>query len=298
MAHEVAETGKRWLITGAGTGLGHALAMACLARGDRVAGFIRNPAGRATFAALAAGRSFAFSADVSDADAVHAAVEQAQGCLGGLDVVVNNAGQLLETTVEEATPSHVRALFAVNFQGPLNVIQAALPGMRARGAGRIINISSGGGIVGLAALGIYCASKFALEGLSEALSVEVAPFGIKVTIVEPGSFRTNLLAGSTTRIPTQIPDYEESCGAWRRTLAGMSGREPNDPARAAAALLALADMPDPPLRAPLGKDAFGMVDGKLDQVRRDIEPWRPFGEDMAFADARWYAPPPGQSQTS
>jgi len=291
-------TPTKWLITGAGTGLGRALAEAALQRGDLVAALIRKQAARESLMALAPGRALAIDADVTDAACVAEAVQAAHAHMGGIDVLVNNAGQVLETTIEEADPGQVRRLFDVNFQGPINLIQAVLPAMRAKGAGRIVNISSGGGMVGLPAIGIYCASKFALEGLSEALAGEVAPFGIKVTIVEPGSFRTNLLIGSITNVPTRIPAYEESCGAWRRTLASMAGREPNDPARGAQALLLLADSPNPPLRLPLGKDAFAMVDGKLDQVRRDIEPWRAIGQDTAFSGAAWYTPPPGQSQLS
>jgi NAD(P)-dependent dehydrogenase (short-subunit alcohol dehydrogenase family) len=291
-------TPTKWLITGAGTGLGRALAAAALRRGDLVAALVRKQAARDSLMAMAPGRCFAIAADVTDAAGVAEAVQAAQRDMGGIDVLVNNAGQVLETTVEEADAAQIRALFDVNFQGPINLIQAVLPGMRARGAGRIINIGSGGGMVGLPAIGIYCASKFALEGLSEALAAELAPLGIKVTIVEPGSFRTNLLIGSTVKIPTRIEDYEQSCGAWRRTLGAMAGREPNDPARGAQALLMLADAAHPPLRLPLGKDAFAMVDGKLAQVRRDIEPWRDIGKEMEFSDAAWYAAPPGQSQIS
>jgi NAD(P)-dependent dehydrogenase (short-subunit alcohol dehydrogenase family) len=296
----MAQDGKptKWLITGAGTGLGRALAEAALQRGDLVAALVRKQPARESLMALAPGRCFAIAADVTDAASVAEAVYAAQTQMGGIDVLVNNAGQVLETTIEEADAAQIRALFDVNFQGPINLVQAVLPAMRARGFGRIINIGSAGGMVGLPAIGIYCASKFALEGVSEALAGEVAPFGIKVTIVEPGSFRTNLLIGSTTNVPTRIPAYEESCGAWRRTLGSMAGREPNDPARGAQALLLLADSPDPPLRLPLGKDAFAMVDRKLDQVRRDIEPWRETSQNMEFSDAAWYAPPPGQSQIS
>lgn len=272
---------KNWLITGIGSGLGKATAQAALARGDKVAGIVRRPEAAAEFEALAPGRAFAFLADVSDRDAVVAAVGQAWEALRGLDLVINNAGQVLEAYVEEAEAAAIRSLFDVNLIGPLSVIQAVLPYFRKVRCGRIINISSGGGIVGVPAVGLYSASKFALEGLSEALAQEVAPFGIHVTIVEPGAFRTNLLVKGRTTIESKIPEYEQALGAFRQGLVSMGGHEPGDPAKLAQAMLILADAEKPPLRLPLGDDAIRMALGKAKSIQQDIESWRAVGSGLA-----------------
>lgn len=274
---------KHWLITGTASGLGRATAEAALARGDSVAGIMRKPEAAEAFEALAPGRAHALLADVRDRDAIFAAVANALDRMGGLDIVVNNAGQVLESYVEEARPDAIRALFDVNLIGPLNVIQAVLPHFRARRHGLIANISSGGGISGVPVVGLYSASKFALEGMSEALAGEVGPLGIHVTIVEPGAFRTNLLP-SRSAIGTEIPDYEQAVGAFRERLMGMGGRERGDPARLAQAMLALADSDQPPLRLVLGNDAIAMALGKADSIRADVEAWRSVGSDLDHVD--------------
>jgi NAD(P)-dependent dehydrogenase (short-subunit alcohol dehydrogenase family) len=275
---------KTWLITGVGSGLGKATAEAALARGDAVAGIVRKPDAAKAFEAIAPGRARAFLADVSDRDAVFAAVDQTWNAFDGIDIVVNNAGQVLESYVEEAKPDEIRALFEVNLIGPLSVIQAVLPYFRRRRQGRIANFSSGGGILGVPVVGLYSASKFALEGVSEALAQEVGPLGIHVTIVEPGAFRTNLLVTGRTTVETAIEDYEAGAGAFRRMLAEMGGNEPGDPAKLAQAMLKLADTDSPPLRLALGDDAIQMALAKAESIRSDVAAWSAVGTRLAFAD--------------
>ncbi|AYJ85254.1 SDR family NAD(P)-dependent oxidoreductase (plasmid) [Sphingomonas paeninsulae] len=270
-----------WFITGVGSGLGQALAAAAIARGDCVVGVLRNAEAARTFETSALGRAKAILADVSDRDAMFAAVATAERETGGIDIVVNNAGNALEAYVEEVDPEAVRALFEVNLLGPLHVIQAALPAMRGRGKGRIINISSGGGIIGVPWVGLYSASKFALEGMSEALAAEVGPLGIAVTIVEPGAFRTNLLIREHSKSTSTIADYERSVGKVQSRISSMGGTEPGDPAKFAQAMLKLADAADPPLRIALGDDAIAMALGKSDAIRRDIEAGRSLGSNLS-----------------
>jgi NAD(P)-dependent dehydrogenase (short-subunit alcohol dehydrogenase family) len=273
---------KIWLITGVGSGLGQAMASAALRRGDTVLGIVRKAEAARAFEASVPGRAHAIVADVIDRTLLFKLIEEAIARVGTIDIVVNNVGQVLDSYVEEGEPDAVRALFEVNFIGALNVIQAVLPHFRQRGEGRIFNISSGGGIAAVPSLGFYCATKFALEGLSEALRAEVGPLGIAVTIVEPGAFRTNLLIHSKTSIDREIPDYERSVGKIRRQLDALGGQEPGDPEKLALAMLVLADAEAPPMRAAFGDDAIGMALGKADSIRSDVEAWRSVGSGLAF----------------
>lgn len=265
---------KTWLITGVTSGLGRALARAALDRGDTVAGLVRTEDARTSFEALAPARALGFVADVVDAEAVNAAVREVEARTGGVSILVNNAGQVLTSTVEDLSPPELRRLMEVNLLGPLNLLRAVLPFMRQRRAGRIFNISSAGGMVGVAALGGYCATKFALEGLTEALSAEVAPLGITATIVEPGSFRTQLLARSQDVYVPRHTDYDGTAGAVGRSLARGAGHEPNDPDQYARIMLELADTSSPPRRLAIGADALRMVDDKIRSIQSDLAPWR------------------------
>lgn len=275
-----------WLITGVGSGLGEAVATAALARGDTVVGIVRREEAARRFEALAPGRAIAQIADVTDRDAVFAAVQAAENITGGIDILVNNAGNVLESYVEEADPAAVRALLESNLMGPLNLIQATLPAMRARGRGRILNLSSGGGIVGVPWVGLYSATKFALEGMSEALAKEVGPLGIAVTIVEPGAFRTSLLLRDHVRPPPRIADYDRSVGSIRARLSTLGGTEPGDPEKFATAFLAVVDSDSPPLRVALGDDAIAMALAKSDEIRADVEAWQHIGSGLAHADVQ------------
>ena len=275
---------KHWLISGAGSGLGKATAAAALARGDRVTGTFRDTEAARAFEASAPGHAVAAMVDVTDRDAVFAAVRRAESD-APIDILLNNAGQVLEAYVEEAPPERVRALFEVNLLAPLAFVQAVLPAMRRRGAGRIVNMSSGGGILGVPAVGLYSASKFALEGMSEALAQEVGPLGIGVTIVEPGAFRTNLLGRNRTGVPTGIADYERSAAALRERIVGSHGREPGDPAKFGQAMLQVVDADPAPLRVALGDEGIAMALAKAKAIQRDVEAWREVGSGLAFEGA-------------
>jgi NAD(P)-dependent dehydrogenase (short-subunit alcohol dehydrogenase family) len=201
---------------------------------------------------------------------VGAAVREA----GGLDVLVNNAGYGLFGAVEEASDAEVRRLMETNFFGALCVIQSALPVMRARGGGRIVNISSVAGFMGLPGGGLYCASKFALSGLSESLGIELAPFNIQVTSVEPGGFRTNFAGGSMAIVAQPKKEYDGTpAGQTRAGMAHYFGREPGDPRKAAAVLLKLVDSPRAPAHLVLGEDALGWARGKLQRLAADYDAW-------------------------
>ncbi len=275
---------RSWCVSGAGSGLGLALVKAAAEHGDSVAALVRRRESVEQINALGQKNVVPIVIDMLDRAALPDAVRACEAAIGPIDVLVNNAGKVLETTIEEADPVAIEALFAINVFAPIDLIRVVLPSMRARGTGRIINISSGGGFVGLPALGIYCATKFALEGMSEALAGELGGLGIHVTIVEPGSFRTDLLARNTQNIPTSFADYEKTCGDWRRRLQGMSGHEPNNPELFAQAMLKLVDHPRPPLRLPLGDDAINMVEEKLVAIATDIAPWRSVGGGLAFTN--------------
>lgn len=244
-------TSKTWFITGAGRGFGRQFTVAALERGDRVAATARDLAALNDLAATHGDRLFAIALDVTDAAAVHAAVDAAAERFGTLDVVVNNAGYGLFGMVEELSETELRQQFDVNFFGAFNVTQAALPVLRAQGSGHIVQISTIGGVIAFPGLGGYNASKWALEGLSDALAQEVAPFGINVTLVEPGQYGTDW-AGSSAVNATPNSAYED---AHRAAEAAESNRPVEwlgKPEAVGAAMLELVDNPTPPLRVFFG----------------------------------------------
>jgi NAD(P)-dependent dehydrogenase (short-subunit alcohol dehydrogenase family) len=265
---------KRWLITGADSGLGRALASAALARGDRVAVTLRG--GEDIPGALS------YRLDLRDGVAVEQAVAAAESDLGGIDVLVNNAGYGLVGAVEEASDAELRDQFEVNFFAAMTAMRAILPMMRERRSGHIVNISSVSGLVGWPSLGIYSASKFALEGASETLALEVAPLGIKVTLVEPGGLRTDFSTRSRQHTGREIADYAATVGESRRLLAEHAGHEQGDPAKAAIAILKAVDADEPPLRLLLGADALAYTENKLDRQRAEIEAWKEVTLDIGF----------------
>lgn len=272
---------KNWLITGVSTGLGRAIAEAALRRGDCVVGTVRKEADCAAFCALAPERAIGLLADVTDEAAVHAAVEAAEIRTGGIDILVNNAGYGLVAGVEEASLAEIRAQFEVNVFGAIAVLQAMLPPMRARRAGRILNITSVSGFVGWPSLGIYSASKFALEGISETLALELEPLGVRLTMIEPGGLRTDFATRSRVTSAREIDDYDATVGACRRILSEHAGHEPGDTDKAAEAILQVADMPEPPLRLLLGADAFDYATGKLERQRAEIDAWEAVTKSIA-----------------
>ena len=264
---------KTWLVTGVSSGFGRALALAVLARGDRIAGTVRTAAAKAAFEALSPERAFGFLLDVTDEAAVHRTVTAVERELGPIDVLVNNAGYGLEGSVEATSLTEMRAMFDVNLFGAVAVMQAALPSMRARRTGHIVNITSMGGLSTWPGIGAYCASKFALEGLSETLAQELAPLGIRLTIVEPGGFRTDFAGRSLAHAARTIDDYEATAGNSHRILAEHGGHEPGDPRKAASAILKAVDDEHPPLHLLLGPDALLHVGEKLGALIEEIGRW-------------------------
>jgi NAD(P)-dependent dehydrogenase (short-subunit alcohol dehydrogenase family) len=275
--------GQHWFITGISSGFGRAVAEAAARRGDRVTGTVRTEQARAGVLRSLPAISAVSLLDVTDETAVRGAVAAAENGNGPIDIVVNNAGYGLVAGVEEASLAEIRAQFEVNVFGAIAVLQAVLPFMRERRAGRILNISSVSGLVGWGGLGIYSGSKFALEGICETLAQEVAPLGIHVTLIEPGGFRTEFAGRSRVMSERRIEDYDASVGANRRILEQHAGHERGDPARAAQAILAIADHAAPPLRLMLGEDALGYFERKLQQQTAEIEAWKSLSLSTDFS---------------
>ncbi|MEX3898743.1 oxidoreductase [Paraburkholderia sp. BR10954] len=262
-----------WFITGVSSGFGRSLAEAVLARGDKVVGTVRNETQIASFENLAPGRAHGLLLDVTDAAAVSRAVGQALERTGAIDILVNNAGYGLFGALEEVSDAQARQLFDTNVFGTVNVIRAVLPHFRARKRGHIVNFSSVAGVIGIAGCSFYCASKHAVEGLSESLAQELHPFGIGVTLVEPGGFRTNFAGGSLKWSENELPDYSETVGQMRRYMSSYHGTQAGDPAKAAEAIVRAVSADAPPLRLPLGPDAVDVVRKKLASVQDNLETW-------------------------
>ena len=264
---------QTWLITGVSSGLGRALAEVALERGDRVAGTVRTEKDRIRFEQLAPERAMGVVIDVTDEMAVRCGVEALEARTGGIDVLVNNAGRGFVGAVEEASLGEIRAQFELNVLGPVSMMQAVLPFMRRRRAGRIVNITSVSGLVGWPSLGIYSGAKFALEGICETLALELADLGIRMILVEPGGLRTDFSGRSLQRAERSLPDYDSTAGSCKRILAAHAGKEPGDPRKAALAILTAVDAERPPQRLLLGSDALRYATGKLDQLQAEIERW-------------------------
>jgi NAD(P)-dependent dehydrogenase (short-subunit alcohol dehydrogenase family) len=260
-----------WFITGCSTGFGRELAKILLARGDRVAVTARDKAKVADLIEGYAQTALALTLDVEKQRDIEAAVEAAHKTFGRIDVLVNNAGYGYLAAVEEGDDADIRAMFDTNVFGLAAMTRAVLPIMRAQKSGAIVNISSMGGFIGFPGSGYYAATKFAVEGMSESLSKEVAPFGIKVLIVEPGPFRTDW-AGRSIKTPKRpIEAYAETAIARRRQIQGISGSQPGDPARAAEAIVATVEQARPPLRLPLGNFAYDAMRAEIEAVRKEAE---------------------------
>ena len=275
-----------WMITGVAGGLGKAIALAALARGDTVAGTVRKAAELDRFENLAPGRAFGYLLDVTDEAALHAAaadIESKTAALGGIGVLVNNAGYGLVGAVEEASLAEARAQFDVNVFGPLAATQAVLPAMRQRRGGRIINISSVSGVATWGGTGIYCGSKFALEGIMQTMAQEVAEMGIKVINVEPGGMRTDYAGRSAIKAVRHLADYDGLARDAERTMAAHNGHEPGDPAKIAQVVLQMADHPTPPLQLLLGADAVLYATQKQAQSQAELGQWISTSLSTGFA---------------
>lgn len=271
-----------WLITGASTGFGRTLAQTVLARGGRVVATARDVSTVQPLAGRAPGRVLPVKADVTDQDSVRQAVDAAIAEFGRIDVAVNNAGHGLIGALEELSEHQARAVMETNVFGAMTVTRAVLPHMRARRHGCFVQMSSVGGVVGNPGHAIYATSKFALEGMSEALAGEVAPFGIRVLIVEPGPFRTEF-AGRSMTFAEPIADYEQTpAGALRARFRAQDGVQPNDPAKAAAIIVDRAGEEGAPLRLPLGPEAVGRIREKLQRQLADLAQWESIAVDTRY----------------
>ena len=262
-----------WLITGCSTGFGRELARVVLAQGHRAVVTARNADRVADLVKEHPDSGLALALDVTDNQAVHDTVRAAEARLGRVDVLVNNAGYGYLAAIEEGEDAQVRAMFETNFFGLVAMTRAVLPGMRQRKSGHIINISSVGGLVGNPGSGFYAATKFAVEGLSDSLAKEVTPLGIKVTVVEPGPFRTDWAGRSLRQTEHSIEAYAETAGARRAQTSGYSGKQPGDPVRAARAIMQVVAAENPPLHLVLGRPGLEMVRKKLDALHQDLATW-------------------------
>ena len=258
---------KRWLITGVSSGIGEALAKAVINRGDTVIGCARNAADVAKFEAIAPGRTNDIQVDVTRPEDIKRAVALAVA-EGPLDVVVNNAGQSVFGALEEVSLEEMKSIFDVNVFGPWVLAQAVLPHFRERGRGQLVHMSSGCGLIGMPGLSAYCASKHALEGFSEALAAEVAQFGIKLLLVEPGAVATKFISHGTREAAHKNPAYEWLSGNGKAGLEGFYANYATPPEKVAEAVLAALDKPEQPLRILVGDDLRDTVRQKADQINK------------------------------
>jgi NAD(P)-dependent dehydrogenase (short-subunit alcohol dehydrogenase family) len=262
-----------FLITGVSSGLGRAFANGALDAGHTVVGTIRRAEDIAAFDALAQGRAHARQLDVTDDDAVFSVVGEIEASVGPIDVLIANAGYGHEGVFEESPLSELRAQFAVNVFGVAATVQAVLPFMRQRRAGHVFAVSSMGGLMTVPGLAYYCGSKYAVEGILETVAKEVADFGVHVTIIEPGSFRTDWAGRSMVRTQRSIPDYDTLFEPTRAARQAANGNQLGDPAKAAEAVLRVLEATNPPVHLVLGSDALRLVAAGRSTVEKDLTEW-------------------------
>ncbi len=275
---------QNWLITGVSTGLGRAFAQSALTAGHTVVGSVRSEEDLRAFEALKPGYAHGRVLDVTDDAAVASVITEVEQSVGPLDVVVANAGYGLEGTFEETPLADVRRQFEVNVFGAMATLQAALPHMRRRRRGHLIAVTSMGGLMAVPGMSAYCGSKFALEGILEALGKEVAQFGIHVTAIEPGSFRTDWAGRSMTRTARSIDDYDELFTPIREARQKASGNQLGNPTKAGDALVHIASVDQPPAHLLLGSDALRLVTAARTAVDEDIHAWEPLSRTTDFAE--------------
>lgn len=263
-----------WFITGCSTGFGLEIAKLVLARGWRAVLTARKPEALAELVTEHGDQALGLRLDVTDPSNIEQAVSEAEAHFGQINVLVNNAGYGYLAAIEEGEEEGIRAQFETNVFGLLALTKRVLPAMRKRHSGHIVNFSSIGGLCAFAATGYYHATKFAVEALSESLSIEVAPLGIKVTIVEPGPFRTDWAGRSIIESRTIIEDYAETAGKRRESTRANSGKQPGDPVRGAEAVIAAVEAPEPPLRLLLGAPALDLAYKRLDSLRANFDAWK------------------------
>ena len=280
----MSKTAQRiFLITGASSGFGRALAKAALAAGNIVIGTVRNHPAKVEIEGLHANHAHGVLLDVSDFDSIDAAINEVAQRVGLIDVLVNSAGYGHEGILEESPLEELRRQFDVNVFGAVAMIKAVLPSMRIRRTGHIVNITSMAGLVTFPGISYYCGSKFALEGISEALEQEVRSFGIKVTAVAPGAFRTDWAGRSMVRTEHSIDDYDTVFAPIRRARLAKDGKQPGDPAKAAKVLLDLIDEDVPPVHLVLGDDALRVVRDKISALSREIDAWDSVSKSTGFS---------------
>jgi NAD(P)-dependent dehydrogenase (short-subunit alcohol dehydrogenase family) len=279
-----AATSRRWIITGCSSGFGRLLALRALQRGDRVLVTSRELADIADIIDIHGDRASALSVDVTREGDAARAVACAVEIWGGVDVLVNNAAHGFLGAAEETQPEEYRALFDVNVFGLFEMTRAALPTLRLNPGSRIVNFSSVAGMSARPGFGYYAATKFAVEGFSEALAQELFEYQVAVIIVEPGTFRTEFLGRSIKRAKLTSDAYERSAGATKRASSARNGRQAGDPARAIDVLLKAVDSDNPPLRLALGPDAYERIRAKIKHVGADLDAWEHLGMDTSFRD--------------
>jgi NAD(P)-dependent dehydrogenase (short-subunit alcohol dehydrogenase family) len=281
-----------WFITGASTGFGRLLAEQVLAKGDKVVATARKPEQIADLTHNHPETALTLALDVTHDDAVEVAVDSAIKHFDRIDVLVNNAGYGLAGAVEEATQDEYMPVFETNVFGLISVTRAVLPHLRKQRSGHIVNLSSIGGLIGSPGWGYYNASKFAVEGFSEALAAELAPLGIHVTIVEPGPFRTDFLGRSGVEAQQRIADYDQTAGKTRQYFHDQAGKQAGDPAKAVAAIITTVEAENPPKHLVLGKIAYNRMTQRLDQWKQELEAWRELSLGADFDTA----PDPGSAK--
>ncbi len=270
---EFAKTDKVWLVTGASTGFGRELVEYLLTQGARVVATARKVAALTELGTRYPERVLVAAMDVTDQKQVEAVVDAAVKWFGRIDVLVNNAGYGMVGAVEESGEEEFRPMFETNVFGLIRVTQAVLPQMREQGSGHIVNLSSIGGLVATPGFGLYNATKFAVEGLSEALAQEVKPLGISVTIVEPGPFRTKFLGKAGGEAKRKIPAYDQTAGKMRAYYTEQDGKQPGDPLKAAQAIVKAVEAENPPLHLLLGASTLPRVKGKIEALEKDLAEW-------------------------
>ena len=280
------QAGKVWFITGASTGFGREMAEQLLADGAKVVATARKPEQLSDLAAKYPETALILALDVTKDDAVQSAVEKTLATFGHVDVLVNNAGYGTAGAVEEVTEAEFMPMYETNVFGLIRVTKALLPQFRERRSGHIVNLSSIGGLVGLPGWGLYNSSKFAVEGLSEALFVELAPLGVKVLIVEPGPFRTDFLGRSGQEAAQRIADYDQTSGKTREYMKTNDGKQAGDPVRAVQAIIAAVASPNTPKHLLLGKLALTRFRQKLDEFTQEIAAWEPVTLGSDFPEAQ------------
>jgi NAD(P)-dependent dehydrogenase (short-subunit alcohol dehydrogenase family) len=275
---------KVWLITGCSTGFGRALAEAVLEKGDSLIATAREPEKLLALVEHYPATTKVVRLDVTSSQDVQAAIDTAIATFGRIDVLVNNAGHGLIAALEEVSDEDTHQFFETNFFGAVRLMRDVLPIMRLQGNGHIVNMSSTAGLVGFGGSSLYCGAKFALEGASEALAKEVEPFGIKVTLIEPGAFRTDFNGRSLAAAEQSIDAYAPVSGASLQWFKEMDGKQPGNPAKAAQAIIQAVESPYPPLRLALGTDAMNLIQEKLESVKMDLDAWQQVTVSTDYTD--------------